>query len=266
MKVLHNKYVTVILAAVAVACGFSSCGTPIPMQEMVPAKIAVPRNARVHISTSGPGAYAMQQAAQQVIGSDEFFSIVYGNADLGIRIDTDRTVEHRSYTDKKGRTSHYTVENSYADISLLNYHNQSVITSTGRLHVGSNFSDGNCRDAVQEFYDLIHPRIVDYTERVSIDKSDNPNLYIAAQLCQAGKWEEAYVKVQESIAAVPNDPEAYFLKAMIEREDSKFDESDATLQQAMQIEAKSKYSKALQKNAVLRVTQEQAIEQMNNAL
>lgn len=236
------------------------------MQEMVPAKVCIPRNARINVSGRGPGAYEMQQATQQVIAGDGYFNIVYGGADFGINIDTDHTVEHRSYTDKKGRTTNYTIEKSYANFVLLNHHNQSVVTSTGTQYIGANFTDWNCKDAARDFYNTIHPRVVDYTVRVKIDEEKNPTLLVAAQLCQAGKWEEAYKKVKESIAAVPNDPEAYFLKAMIEREDFKYDASDASLQQAIQIEPKGKYTSAIQKNANLRVSQQQAAAQMNYAL
>ncbi|MCQ2364870.1 MAG: hypothetical protein MJ051_04890 [Akkermansia sp.] len=254
------------LAALVAAFGLSSCGTPIPMQEMVPAKVCVPRNARVAISASGPGASEMQQATREVIGGDDYFTLAYGDADLGLNIRTDRTVTRKYFTDNKGKSQYYDEEKSYAGFSLVNYHNQSVITSTGLDYIGATFSERRCRNAAKEFYDIIHPHVVDYKVRVSIDEDENPNLMAAAQLCQAGKWEEAYAKVQESIAAVPNDPEAYFLKAMIEREDFKFDESDASLRQAIQMENKSKYTEAIQKNATLRVTQEQAAAQMSYAL
>lgn len=266
MKAIFDNPIAGTIAIVATALGFTSCGTPIPMQEMVPAKITVPRNARVCVVASGPGASQMQQAAQQVVGGDDFFTLVYSGADLAIDIDTDRTVENRSYTDKKGRTHYYTIEKSYANLSLLNCHDRSILTTTGTQYIGSDFSGWNCRDAVKDFYDDIHPHVKDYTVRVSIDKDKNPNLFVAAQLCQAGKWDEAYAQVQQSITAVPNDPEAYFLKAMIERENFKYDESDASLQQAIQIEPKSKYTSAIQKNASLRVTQAQAVAQMENAL
>lgn len=266
MNLLNNKYMTGALAAIVAAFAFSSCGTPIPMQEMVPAKVCVPRNARVAISASGPGASQMAQAARDVIGGDDYFNVVYGDADLGLNIATKRTVERKYYRDNKGRTQYYDDEKSYAGFTLLNYRNQSVVTSTGLDYIGSDFYDWRCKSAVKEFYDIIHPHVIDYKVRVSIDEDENPNLMMAAQLCQAGKWEEAYVKVNESIAAVPNDPEAYFLKAMIEREDFKYDESDASLQRALQIESKSKYTKAIQKNATLRVTQEQAAAQMSYAL
>ncbi|MGN0820822.1 MAG: hypothetical protein ACI4OX_03475 [Akkermansia sp.] len=242
-----------LIATFALALILISCETPIPMQEMVPAQISLPRGSRIAVSASGPVAAKMRYATQRVIGNDHFFNLVNGVADFRVHILTDRELRPGDY---------YAY---HAKFLLLNAYNRSIIYSSKVVDVGYDFSYYyECISAAEDFYSKIHPYVKDYIVLVNIDKEKNPNLFLAAELCRTGKWNAGYEKVKESIAAVPNDPEAYFLRAMIERENFQYDESNASLQQALQIKPESKYTYAIKKNAQLRVSQEIVEKQMNN--
>ena len=118
--------------------------------------------------------------------------------------------------------------------------------------------DDVARDIVR---DLV-PRTVTYSVRIK-PQDGNETLEQAAQACKHGDWLSGRSLAESSLQTHPNDPEAYYLLGIIERNERHFSASDSYFRKAAQIEPSSRYTNAIRDNAEIKAKEELARRQLN---
>ncbi len=120
-----------------------------------------------------------------------------------------------------------------------------------------------CRGIARAVIEEITPHAVTYKEKIS-PNDENPSLELGAKACAAGNWDQGRHYAQQAINAQPNDPEAYYLMGLIERNALNYAQSTYYFEKALSIEAKGKYKAAITKNSSLAKNEEYVRSQLSN--
>lgn len=230
--------------ALILAAGWilTSCGTGITMTEYLPATVNLTRNSTVSLAYADAYSEALAECLFLKIRNDGYYQAINGS------------VPNPDYSISMGGS--YSKPN-YIHVIIQYGHNGSVIYD-GHIYMSSPES------VAEEIYHIIAPHEQEYTVRVSAS-SDNPELQKAIATCEVRNWDRARELTLEAISKHPQDPEGYYLLALLERNQSHYAQSNDLLQKAIELDpGKGRYKAAVKRNAVLQTNEANVIQQLSH--
>lgn len=258
-----KKTITGILVSAATFV-LASCGVQIQMENAEPAQTNLGRGTMIRFARPGNKiSRKLCHAIANRIIQDGYYTIHSGNTGgrmvfleiMNAKLKT-TTSSNSSYTDL------------IATIRIRDYVDRELYRTRIKERVDEDsydnlYVDDACRAIALTVMQDLTPHSVTYKEKVSPD-DDNPSLELAAKACAAGNWEQGKQYAQQAITARPDDPEAYYLMGLIERNALNYAQSTAYFEKADSIDSESKYKAAIIKNATLATKDEHVRQQLSN--
>lgn len=90
-----------------------------------------------------------------------------------------------------------------------------------------------------------------------------PELEKAVEMCKIGQWNEAKNYLQEAMTKHPDDPENYYLQAVMNIKDFNYDAADDLLRKAYRLKQEKRYLRAIENNAAMRKNAEAVKRQLS---
>ena len=241
-----------------------ACGTQVQLQTLEPSQVNLSRGSSLRV-TSVYNNYAsarLEDALYNRLAATDFYSLGGSAAILYIErahVHQDRYINHTCKPDEHCHCVE-SVETTLTATVQLELNGQIIYRRTLSDTSYSDYADYDdvARDIVR---DLV-PRTVTYSVRIK-PQDGNETLEQAAQACKHGDWLSGRSLAESSLQTHPNDPEAYYLLGIIERNERHFSASDSCFRKAAQIKPSSRYTNAIRDNAEIKAKEELARRQLN---
>lgn len=255
-----------IISALTTAAAFvlASCGVQIQMESAVPAQTNLGRGTMIGCEPHGNNlSQKLCYAIANRINQDGYYTI--GSYNPGGRL---VFLEIMNAQLKTTSGQNYSYTDLIATIRISDSVDRELYRATFKEDVdedqyGNLYIDDACRTIARTVMLDLTPHAVTYREKIS-PNDENPSLELGAKACAAGNWDQGRHYAQQAINTNPNDPEAYYLMGLIERNALNYAQSTAYFEKAVSIEPKGKYKAAITKNASLAKNEEYVRQQLAN--
>lgn len=252
------------LLSIIVSILLCACGTQVQLQTLEPSQVNLSRGTSLRV-TSVYNNYAsarLEDALYDRLAAANFYALGGSGAILYIErahVHQDRYINHTCKPDEHCHCVE-SVETTLTATVQLELHGQIIYRRTLSDTTYSDYADYDdvARDIVR---DLV-PRTVTYSVRIK-PQDGNETLEQAAQACKHGDWLSGRSLAESSLQTHPNDPEAYYLLGIIERNERRFSASDSYFRKASEIKPSSRYTNAIRDNAEIQAKEELARRQLN---
>lgn len=242
---MKKHILTSLCALLLVSCS----STHIKLPQVEPAAFDMHRGASVAVETKGREAYGIGAYLIQMVKQGGYYRYVlfeHEIPDYTIVVNADE-LGHISY-------SIYTRDGGHRI-----WQSEDMSTSWGDVASEEPLDKIKARRIYQTFV----PHEGTYWAKVKADDKANPTLAKAVEAAKVGNFGGAMKLTEQAIAEHPNDPEALYLKALLIRSESRFTESDAYLNRALELAPNdSRYVRALKKNDEMRSSEANTIQQL----
>lgn len=257
-----NRWFSLILMAIPML--LCSCGIQIQLHTLEPSQVNLQRGASLRV-VSVHGNYAsahLEDALYARLAPENFYTL--GGEDSILYIErahvhqerylthTCQDMEHCHCSESVETTLHVTVQ----------------LERRGNILYRRTLSDTSYSDyvdyddvAAEIVRDLV-PRTVRYSVRIK-PQEDNTLLEQAAQACRLGDWATGRALAESSLQTFPNDPEAYYLLGIIERNNRNYPASNQYFLKAAGIAPSARYSEAIRDNTLMQAKENLAISQLD---
>lgn len=243
MKILKT-HALACLAAVCFLVNMVSCSSAIPLQIAVPAKYNLRRGSSLKINYEGRFADRVTDKFIDIVRSEGYYSIAprgqVGNYILG----------WQSIYDQYGNPL-----GAYFSIRQTGGQELGAFRATAGLF---NFSPEET--VARMCYNAIAP----HEETLKIfPKPKTQELEKAVEMCKLGQWDEAKNYLQEAMTKYPDDPENYYLQAIVNVKELNYDAADDLLHKAYRMKQDKRYLQAIKNNAAMRHNDEAVKRQLS---
>jgi len=226
------------LAAVCLLVNMVSCSSYIPITMAVPAQLNLRRGAKISLNYNGRYSDLVVSEFAKIVRADGYYTIVprwQSDYDLSWQDEYDKY--DRSYL--KG--AKFTVRQGGI---LLDYWYCGTVSYS----------------AARACYNVIAP----HEEVLKMyPKPETPELEKAVEMCKIEQWGEAKNYIQEAMTKHPDDPENYYLQAIMNIKVLNYDAADDLLRKAYHIKQDKRYLRAIENNAVMRKNDEAVKRQLS---
>ena len=240
-----KKLISLLSTFLLVACS----GTYVKLPQVEPAAFNMHRGSLVAIDTKGHLAYTVGAYVTRMLKKDGYYQYTLANRER-----PDYTISIFEYG-----AGVVCVVNRGRDFSNDLYECKDINSQWGDMK-----SDEPTEKLIaRRIYHSFVPHKGEYWVNLKVDEDEDPTLAKAVEALQAGDKTQALTLTEQAISEHPKDPETYYLKGILIRDESRFAESDAYLNHALELDPNEKrYIRALQKNDDMRIMEQQAIEQL----
>lgn len=246
---INSHIVKASVAAVAAITLASCSGTSVKLPQSRPAELNMHRGSTVSISYSGALADRVTDELIRLIRSDGYYTHVttaYPNPAYSINV-----------VDSDNNTVRSVIRVGRYGPVLWRSSNEQL--SWGDVFNGKSMAD----TYAQNIYHKFVPHETTYKVRMKPDEKKNPTLARAVEMAKIAQWDQAKALAAQAVQEHPEDPEAHFVLGSLLRNDSRYDESDAEIKQAMTLDPKdSRFTWALKKNNQMRTEEAHVIHQL----
>lgn len=250
---MKKHYSTTILVAAAL---LSSCGTQIQMTEAVPAQVNLRRGTSININSSDSD---MVDAFRNRILRDGFYTLPTDGSTRFAYL-TVRDITTKVDRQTKAATIAATTEVTSGGARLYRERYQ---VSVPRDYQGHYYVRDACDRYARDVMEDLTPHEKPLYVRVS-GNSKNPDIEKGALACKAGNWELGEVHAKQAIQTDPQDPEAYYLMGLIERNKMNYTKSTQYFQKAYSLNTSSKYTTAISKNRSMEINDQHVQQQLQS--
>ncbi|MBR5521881.1 MAG: hypothetical protein IKV82_00235 [Akkermansia sp.] len=261
---MNIKHTITSALSTAAALVLASCGVQIQMESAVPAEINLGRGTMIACEPHGNNvSQKICYAVANRINQDGYYTVgSYNNGKPMAFLE----VMNAQLKTTSGQNYSYTDLITTIRIADLNDHQlyrRSLKTDVDEDQYGNLYIDDACRTIARTVMLDLTPHAVTYKEKVS-PNDENPAIEMGAKACASGNWELGRSYAQQAIAHNPNDPEAYYLLGLIERNALNYAQSTANFEKAYSIEQKGKYKSAILKNSTFATNEANVRQQLSN--
>lgn len=243
MKILKT-HALACLAAVCLLVNMVSCSSYIPLQIAVPAQQDLGRGSKLAIYYKGQFADQVTDKFVDIARAEEYYTIV-----------------------PSGQEADYKLEwqSMYLDGHAIAGTNFSIWQSGGRKidsfeAIAGAFSINRDERVARMCYNAIAP----HEEPLKMyPKPEPPELEKAVELCKIGQWDEAKDYIQQAMTKYQEDPENYYLQAILNVKDMNYDTADDLLRKAYRMKQDKRYLQAIKNNAAMRHNDEAVKRQLS---
>ena len=234
----------------------SSCGTQIQMTEAIPAQVNLGRGTSICINSTNSD---MVDAFTNRILRDGFYTLPTDSSTRFAYL-TVRDIKTIVGSQSKAASIAATTEIKSGNMRLYRKRYQ---VSVRRDYQGHYYVQDACDRYAGDVMEDLTPHEKPLYVRVS-GNSKNPDIEKGALACKAGNWELGEVHAKQAIQTDPQDPEAYYLMGLIERNKMNYAESTQYFQKAYSLNASSKYTTAISKNRSMEINDQYVQQQLQS--
>ncbi len=261
---MNTKYlITSIPAAIVCSTAICSCGVQIQLASAMPAEVNFGRGSYLMFRsyTDSVEGESIRDYLWQLMEKDGYYSPCgrgYTSAKAVIQISAYITSQTH-----KTQNGTYTTYELHATVAIGNAYRRSFNTSVYKDSTGNLDTESKCRAIARAVMEDITPQSYTYYERVH-GNDENPYVEQAAEQCAAGNWDKGKSLALKAIEKNPNEAEAYFTLGLYERNKMNYSKSNQYFKKAYEINQDSKYSEAIENNAILKKNEDAVRKQLNN--
>lgn len=250
---MKKHYAAIVAAATVI---LSSCGTQIQMTEAIPAQVNLRRGTSIFVDSTDND---MVDAFRNRILRDGFYTLpTDGTTRLAFL--TVRDITTKVDPQSKAATIAATTEITSGNMRL---YRERYRVGVPRDSQGHYYVQDACDRYARDVMEDLTPHEKALYVRVS-GNSKNPDIEKGALACKAGNWELGETHAKQAIQANPQDPEAYFLMGVIERNKMNYALSTQYFKRADALKPSGKYKGAISKNQVMEQNDKYVQQQLSN--
>lgn len=261
---MNTKYIiSAIPAAIVCSAVLSSCGVQIQLESALPAEVNFGRGSRIMFescSDTDEGDYILSYLFDLMEKDGYYTPCGDGCRSPKAVLGVESYISSQKHKTKDGS---YTTYKLNATVYIGNAYRRSFSSSVYRDSSGGLDTASTCRSIARSVMSDITPQSYTYYEKVK-GNDENPYIEQGANQCAAGNWEEGKALALKALEKNANEPEAYFLLGLYERNNMNYDKSNSYFEKANQIKANGKYTSAIRKNSVLKRNEDAVRKQLGN--
>lgn len=261
---MNIKHTITSALSTAATLFLASCGVQIQMESAVPAQVNLGRGTMICCEPHGNSvSQKICYAVGNSIRQDGYYTVGSYNGGKPIAFFEVMNAQLQTTSGKNYSYTDLITTVRISDAADRQLYRRSLKTDVDEDSYGNLYVDDACRTVAKTVMLDLTPHSVTYKEKVS-PNDENPSIEMGALACANGNWEQGRSYAQQAIAHNPNDPEAYYLMGLIERNALNYAQSTAHFEKAYSIEDKGKYKSAILKNATLAANEDKVRQQLSN--